>query len=230
MIKLVLISVVCGAAVLTVGILIGHYGITKSYDSVPSWVRDVKKDVDESFIEKFLSEVDNLQIQENLRWVKRWLNFDFVVGSFRIFFFVICSALCHAAFVFGFPFDVDEPSVYLDWRLISILRSFSANRPLDSIQHVTESNFILIFLQRELTKVPHMATTPGDEQTVQFMLKRWQDPESGLDQAWREEYMVYLSFPDPKNPNKVTVGESQQGGVGMKVGAVTQSLSHFAHL
>lgn len=67
MIKLVLISVVCGAAVLTVGILIGHYGITKNYDSVPSWVRDVKKDVDESFIEKFLSEVDNLQIQENLR-------------------------------------------------------------------------------------------------------------------------------------------------------------------
>lgn len=53
-----------------------------------------------------------------------------------------------------------------------------------------------------------MATTPGDEQTVQFMLKRWQDPETGLDQAWREEYMVYLSFPDPKNPNKVTVGES----------------------
>ncbi|XP_040010276.1 aminopeptidase NAALADL1 isoform X2 [Xiphias gladius] len=50
-----------------------------------------------------------------------------------------------------------------------------------------------------------MATTAGDEQTVQFMLKRWQDPETGLDQAWREEYMVYLSFPDPKNPNKVTV-------------------------
>lgn len=53
-----------------------------------------------------------------------------------------------------------------------------------------------------------MATKAGDEQTVQFMLKRWQDPETGLDQAWREEYMVYLSFPDPKNPNKVTVGES----------------------
>lgn len=53
-----------------------------------------------------------------------------------------------------------------------------------------------------------MATTAGDEQTVQLMLKRWQDPDSGLDQAWREEYMVYLSFPDPKRPNKVTVGES----------------------
>lgn len=56
--------------------------------------------------------------------------------------------------------------------------------------------------------MPHMATTAGDEQTVKYMLKRWQDPETGLDQAWREEYMVYLSFPDPKNPNKVTVGES----------------------
>ena len=68
--------------------------------------------------------------------------------------------------------------------------------------------FILIFCHRVLSKVPHMATTPGDEKTVQLMLKRWQDPETGLDQAWREEYMVYLSFPDPKNPNKVTVGES----------------------
>lgn len=68
--------------------------------------------------------------------------------------------------------------------------------------------FILIYLHRVLTKVPHMATTPGDEETVKYMLDRWQDPESGLDQAWREEYMVYLSFPDPNNPNKVTVGES----------------------
>ncbi|KAI4820422.1 hypothetical protein KUCAC02_028400 [Chaenocephalus aceratus] len=124
MIKQLLIGIVCSAAVLTFGILIGHFGINKSSNSAPSWVKDVTKDVDESFIEKFLSEVDNIQIQENLR---------------------------------------------------------------------------------ELTKVPHMATTAGDEQTVQFMLKRWQDPETGLDQAWREEYMVYLSFPDPNNPNKVTV-------------------------
>ncbi|XP_053181997.1 aminopeptidase NAALADL1 [Scomber japonicus] len=124
MIIKVLIGVLCGAAVLTVGILIGHYGISKSSGSAPSWVKDVVKDVDETLIERFLSEVNNIEIQENLR---------------------------------------------------------------------------------ELTKVPHMATTAGDEQTVQLMLKRWQDPDSGLDQAWREEYMVYLSFPDPNNPNKVTV-------------------------
>uniref|UniRef100_A0A671X0V0 Aminopeptidase NAALADL1 n=1 Tax=Sparus aurata TaxID=8175 RepID=A0A671X0V0_SPAAU len=123
MILKVVISVVCAVSVLTVGILIGHFGIDKG-SSAPSWVNDVAKDVDEALIEKFLSEVDNMQIQENLR---------------------------------------------------------------------------------ELTKVPHMATTPGDEQTVKLMLERWRDPETGLDDAWREEYMVYLSFPDTKNPNKVTV-------------------------
>ncbi|XP_003978377.1 aminopeptidase NAALADL1 [Takifugu rubripes] len=120
----ILISLLCCAVLFTVGILIGHYGIPKSSSPPPSWVLEVSKDVDESFIETFLSEVDNLRIQDNLK---------------------------------------------------------------------------------ELTKVPHMATTAGDEQTVQYMLKRWQDPESGLDQAWREEYKVYLSFPDPENPNKVTV-------------------------
>ncbi|XP_057686898.1 aminopeptidase NAALADL1 isoform X2 [Corythoichthys intestinalis] len=124
MIKTVFIGLFCGAAILTAGILIGHYGIEKSSDSEPAWVKDVSKDVDERLLEEFLSEVDNVNIKDNLR---------------------------------------------------------------------------------ELTKVPHMATTVGDEKTVQLMLKRWQDPESGLDQAWREEYMVYLSFPDPDKPNKVTV-------------------------
>lgn len=109
---------------LTIGILIGHFGISKTGSSAPPWASDVVKDVDEDFITTFLSEVDNIQIKEYLR---------------------------------------------------------------------------------ELTKVPHMATTEGDEKTVQYMLKSWQDPETGLDEAWREEYRVYLSFPDPKSPNKVTV-------------------------
>lgn len=52
-----------------------------------------------------------------------------------------------------------------------------------------------------------MATTPGDEATVAFMLKRWQDPKTGLDSAWREDYKVYLSFPNKDNPNKVSVGK-----------------------
>ncbi|XP_072289664.1 aminopeptidase NAALADL1 [Eucyclogobius newberryi] len=124
MLKTLIIGFGCCACVLTIGILIGHFGISKTGSSTPSWASDVVRDVDEDFISTFLSEVDNMEIGDNLR---------------------------------------------------------------------------------ELTKVPHMATTEGDEQTVQFMLKRWQDPETGLDDSWREEYSVYLSFPDPKNPNKVTV-------------------------
>uniref|UniRef100_A0A3B5AUI8 Aminopeptidase NAALADL1 n=1 Tax=Stegastes partitus TaxID=144197 RepID=A0A3B5AUI8_9TELE len=123
MIKKALIGILCSAVVLAVGILIGHYGIS-SGSSAPSWMQNVTKDVDESFIEKFLSEVDTVHIQENLR---------------------------------------------------------------------------------ELTDMPHMATTAGDEKTVQVMLKRWQDPGYGLDDAWREEYDVYLSFPNANKPNKVTV-------------------------
>lgn len=69
MIKLVIIGVVCGAAALTIGILIGHFGISKSGTSAPSWLKDVAKDVDESLIEKFMSEVDNIQIEENLKSV-----------------------------------------------------------------------------------------------------------------------------------------------------------------
>lgn len=118
-----LVGGLCGVVMLTVGILLGHFGIQRGSSS-PSWVQDVARDIDESLIERFISEVDNVEIQENLR---------------------------------------------------------------------------------ELTKVPHMATTQGDEDTVQYMLKRWQDPNTGLDRAWREEYKVYLSFPDPNNPNKVTV-------------------------
>lgn len=67
MIKEVLISVVFSVVLFAAGILIGHFGIAKSGESVPQWVNDAKKDVDESFIEKFLSEVENLRIQENLR-------------------------------------------------------------------------------------------------------------------------------------------------------------------
>ncbi|XP_068167084.1 aminopeptidase NAALADL1 [Antennarius striatus] len=118
--KVVLISIACGTVALAAGLLIGHFGIS----SGPSWVKDVAKDVEESFVEKFMSEIDNIRIQENLK---------------------------------------------------------------------------------ELTKVPHLATTAGDEQTARFILERWQDPQNGLDQAWTEEFMVYLSFPDRSNLNKVTV-------------------------
>ncbi|XP_056601023.1 aminopeptidase NAALADL1 isoform X1 [Triplophysa dalaica] len=123
MLKEVLLGLLTGAVALTVGILLGHFAINKG-TSEPEWVQDASQDVDEGIITKLLEELDNIQIQENLR---------------------------------------------------------------------------------ELTKVPHMATTPGDEATVEFMLKRWRDPKTGLDNAWREDYNVYLSFPNKANPNKVTV-------------------------
>uniref|UniRef100_A0A8C1DBW9 N-acetylated alpha-linked acidic dipeptidase like 1 n=1 Tax=Cyprinus carpio carpio TaxID=630221 RepID=A0A8C1DBW9_CYPCA len=126
MLKEVLLGVLTGAVALTIGILLGHFAIDKG-SSVPDWVRDASRDVDESIIEKFLAELDTNQLRENLR---------------------------------------------------------------------------------ELTKVPHMATTPGDEATVDFMLKRWQDPNTGLDSAWRENYKVYLSFPNKTSPNKVSVGKT----------------------
>ncbi|XP_066566767.1 aminopeptidase NAALADL1 [Amia ocellicauda] len=123
--KKILLCGLVGAAVLTVGLLIGHYGITKS--SSPDWVGAVSRDVDESMIEQFIKQVDNKQIEENLR---------------------------------------------------------------------------------ELTKVPHMATSQGDVQLVQYMLDRWKDPKTGLDDAWKDTYKVYLSFPDDNTPNNVTVVSS----------------------
>lgn len=64
MLKVLLISVVCGVVFFTVGILIGHFGISKPE---PHWLNDVRKDVDEAFIVSFINEVDNMKIQENLR-------------------------------------------------------------------------------------------------------------------------------------------------------------------
>ncbi|XP_006179613.2 aminopeptidase NAALADL1 [Camelus ferus] len=58
---------------------------------------------------------------------------------------------------------------------------------------------------RELSKEPHLATTPRDEALVQLLLQRWQDPESGLDSAGTSEYEVLLSFPSQEQPNHVDV-------------------------
>ncbi|XP_061059605.1 aminopeptidase NAALADL1 [Eubalaena glacialis] len=58
---------------------------------------------------------------------------------------------------------------------------------------------------RELSKEPHLATSPRDEALVQLLLQRWQDPESGLDSAGTSEYEVLLSFPSQEQPNRVDV-------------------------
>uniref|UniRef100_A0A8C2RIB9 Aminopeptidase NAALADL1 n=1 Tax=Capra hircus TaxID=9925 RepID=A0A8C2RIB9_CAPHI len=61
---------------------------------------------------------------------------------------------------------------------------------------------------RELSKEPHLATSPRDEVLVQLLLQRWQDPQSGLDSARTTEYEVLLSFPSEEQPNRVDVVNS----------------------
>ncbi|KAM3824866.1 aminopeptidase NAALADL1 [Vipera latastei] len=58
---------------------------------------------------------------------------------------------------------------------------------------------------KKLSAKPHMATTKGDQDLVKLLLERWGNPESGLDKATEIQYDVFLSFPDPKKPNRVRV-------------------------
>ncbi|XP_072102015.1 aminopeptidase NAALADL1 [Mobula birostris] len=58
---------------------------------------------------------------------------------------------------------------------------------------------------RVLAKKPHMATSTGDKDLVKLLLDRWNDPESGLDEAKNVTYNVLLSFPQKEKPNSVTV-------------------------
>lgn len=68
MLKKLLLFALAGVAVFTVGILIGHFGIKqKNSTPLPKWVQQVAQDVDENFIEKFIAQVDNVQIEETLK-------------------------------------------------------------------------------------------------------------------------------------------------------------------
>lgn len=67
---------------------------------------------------------------------------------------------------------------------------------------------LLCVPHRELSKEPHLATTPRDEDLVQLLLQRWKDPVSGLDTARTVEYEVLLSLPSSEQPNLVEVGEA----------------------
>uniref|UniRef100_A0A2I3HKQ0 Aminopeptidase NAALADL1 n=1 Tax=Nomascus leucogenys TaxID=61853 RepID=A0A2I3HKQ0_NOMLE len=58
---------------------------------------------------------------------------------------------------------------------------------------------------RELSREPHVASSPRDEDLVQLLLQRWKDPESGLDSAEASTYEVLLSFPSQEQPNVVDI-------------------------
>ncbi|XP_075693272.1 aminopeptidase NAALADL1 [Rhinoderma darwinii] len=55
---------------LAIGLLIGHFGISKT--STPSWATDLSKDVDEDFIREFMKEVDSNNIREYLRKLSKY--------------------------------------------------------------------------------------------------------------------------------------------------------------
>uniref|UniRef100_A0A2K6GT89 Aminopeptidase NAALADL1 n=1 Tax=Propithecus coquereli TaxID=379532 RepID=A0A2K6GT89_PROCO len=64
---------------------------------------------------------------------------------------------------------------------------------------------------RELSREPHLASSPRDEALVQLLLQRWADTTSGLDSAEAFEYEVLLSFPSQEQPNSVDVVASAGG-------------------
>uniref|UniRef100_A0A452TR65 Aminopeptidase NAALADL1 n=1 Tax=Ursus maritimus TaxID=29073 RepID=A0A452TR65_URSMA len=90
--------------------------------------------------------------------------------------------------------DVPTPSVSHDLDL----------ETLETIMQQLDANKIRENL-RELSREPHLASSPRDEALVQLLLQRWQDPESGLDSAEAPTYEVLLSFPSQEQPNLVTV-------------------------
>ncbi|XP_068117714.1 aminopeptidase NAALADL1 [Hyperolius riggenbachi] len=60
-------------------------------------------------------------------------------------------------------------------------------------------------MARILSEFPHLATTERDEALVKLILDRWRSTEYGLDEAKDERYDVFLSFPNPQNPNNVKI-------------------------
>ncbi|XP_030189710.1 aminopeptidase NAALADL1 [Lynx canadensis] len=66
---------------------------------------------------------------------------------------------------------------------------------------------------RELSREPHLASSPRDEALAQLLLHRWRDPESGLDAAEAPTYEVLLSFPSRERPNRVAVAVGPTGTI-----------------
>uniref|UniRef100_A0A8C0KMN5 Aminopeptidase NAALADL1 n=1 Tax=Canis lupus dingo TaxID=286419 RepID=A0A8C0KMN5_CANLU len=91
---------------------------------------------------------------------------------------------------------VPTPSIFqdLDLEILeSIMQQLDASRIRENL--------------RELSREPHLASSPQDEALVQLLLQRWRDPESGLDSAEASTYEVLLSFPSREQPNRVAVGD-----------------------
>lgn len=59
-----------------------------------------------------------------------------------------------------------------------------------------------------------MATGHRDETLVQLLLRRWRDPESGLDLAETNDHEVLLSFPRSGQPNAIHIGKEASAWLG----------------
>ncbi|XP_069036371.1 aminopeptidase NAALADL1-like [Lepisosteus oculatus] len=83
--KKVLILGAAGAAVLTAGILLGHFAIGRgSARAAPAWVGEVARDLDEAAIAGFLAELDRGRIQDNLRELSRYPHMATSTGDQRL--------------------------------------------------------------------------------------------------------------------------------------------------
>uniref|UniRef100_A0A8C6RA94 Aminopeptidase NAALADL1 n=1 Tax=Nannospalax galili TaxID=1026970 RepID=A0A8C6RA94_NANGA len=91
---------------------------------------------------------------------------------------------------FAIPKAADPPDLDLEI-LDTVMKQLDASRIRENL--------------RELSKEPHVASSPRDEDLVQLLLDRWRDKDTGLDSAQTYEYEVLLSFPSPEKRNSVEV-------------------------
>ncbi|XP_063002312.1 aminopeptidase NAALADL1 [Elgaria multicarinata webbii] len=64
--KYVLGGVLGAAAILTIGILLGHYAIPQN-EEAPGWLHSLSRDLDPALLEDFMNQVDAGRIRENLK-------------------------------------------------------------------------------------------------------------------------------------------------------------------
>jgi hypothetical protein len=62
------------------------------------------------------------------------------------------------------------------------------------------------YFHRDLTEKPHLAGTPADLGQAKELKAFWE--EAGLDTVNIIPYKVLLSIPDPDNPNKIVLKDS----------------------
>ena len=60
-----------------------------------------------------------------------------------------------------------------------------------------------------MTSIPHMAGTPGDKQSADYLFRLWKS-EYKLDSVQMSDYDVLLDFPDDIKFNKLFLNNSDE--------------------